>query len=74
VNEGFMFFKAVRDFYGIVPQMRHYGCVVDMYERAGLFEEAEAFLTSMHVETEWPIWGALLRHAKFMVFRRCLNR
>ncbi|CAJ1961670.1 unnamed protein product [Sphenostylis stenocarpa] len=64
VNEGVMFFKAMRDFYGIVPQMRHYGCVVDMYGRAGLFEEAEAFLRSMPVEAEWPIWGALLQACK----------
>ncbi|XP_017442735.1 pentatricopeptide repeat-containing protein At1g08070, chloroplastic-like [Vigna angularis] len=64
VNEGVMFFKAMKDFYGIVPQMRHYGCVVDMYGRAGLFDEAEAFLRSMPVEAEWPIWGALLRACK----------
>ncbi|KAL9321619.1 hypothetical protein ACSQ67_009672 [Phaseolus vulgaris] len=64
VNEGVMFFKAMRDFYGIVPQMGHYGCVVDMYGRAGLFEEAEAFLRSMPVEAEWPIWGALLQACK----------
>lgn len=64
VNEGVMFFRAMRDFYGIVPQMRHYGCMVDMYGRAGLFEEAEAFLRSMPVEAEGPIWGALLQACK----------
>ncbi|TKY71693.1 Pentatricopeptide repeat-containing protein [Spatholobus suberectus] len=64
VNEGVMFFKAMRDCYGIVPQMRHYGCMVDMYGRAGLFEEAEAFLGSMPVEAEGPIWGALLQACK----------
>lgn len=64
LNEGVMFFKAMRDFYGIVPQMRHYGCMVDMYGRAGLFEEAEAFLRSMPVEAEGPIWGALLQACK----------
>ncbi|KAK7412340.1 hypothetical protein VNO78_03794 [Psophocarpus tetragonolobus] len=64
VNEGVMFFKAMRDFYGIVPQMRHYGCMVDMYGRAGLFDEAEAFLRSMPVEAEGPIWGALLQACK----------
>ncbi|KAK7302780.1 hypothetical protein RJT34_13676 [Clitoria ternatea] len=64
VGEGIMFFKAMRDFYGIVPQMRHYGCMIDMYGRAGLFEEAEAFLRSMPVEAEGPIWGALLQACK----------
>lgn len=64
VNEGIVFFKAMRDFYGIVPQMGHYGCMVDMYGRAGLFEEAEDFLRSMPVEAEGPIWGALLQACK----------
>lgn len=64
VSEGMMFFKAMRDSYGIVPQMPHYGCMVDMYGRAGLFEEAEAFLRGMPVEAEGPIWGALLQACK----------
>ncbi|KAK7261529.1 hypothetical protein RIF29_27843 [Crotalaria pallida] len=64
VSEGIMFFKAMRDAYGIVPQMRHYGCMVDMYGRAGLFEEAKAFLKGMPVEAEGPVWGALLQACK----------
>lgn len=64
VNEGIMFFKAMRDTYGIIPQMRHYSCMVDMYGRAGLFEEAKAFLIGMPVEAEGPIWGALLQACK----------
>jgi pentatricopeptide repeat protein len=59
-----MFFKAMRDSYGIMPQMRHYGCMVDMYGRAGLFDEAVAFLNGMPVEAEGPIWGALLQACK----------
>ncbi|MED6187496.1 hypothetical protein PIB30_077025 [Stylosanthes scabra] len=64
VSEGVMFFKAMKDTYGIEPQMRHYGCMVDMYGRAGLFEEAEAFLRGMPVEAEGPIWGSLLQACK----------
>ncbi|XP_015943151.1 pentatricopeptide repeat-containing protein At1g08070, chloroplastic-like [Arachis duranensis] len=64
VSEGVMFFKAMKDTYGIEPQMRHYGCMVDMYGRAGLFEEAEAFLRGMPVEAEGPIWGSLLLACK----------
>ncbi|KAF7845369.1 pentatricopeptide repeat-containing protein [Senna tora] len=64
VKEGLMFFKAMRDTYAIAPQMQHYGCIIDMYGRAGLFEEAEDFLTSMPVEAKGPIWGALLQACK----------
>ncbi|KAI4334580.1 hypothetical protein L6164_019253 [Bauhinia variegata] len=64
VNEGLVFFKAMKDIYGIVPQVRHYGCMIDMYGRAGLLEEAEAFLRGMPVEAEGPIWGSLLQACK----------
>ncbi|CAK8530538.1 unnamed protein product [Lathyrus sativus] len=64
VSDGMMLFKAMRDSYGIVPQMRHYGCIVDMYGRAGMFEEAVAFIRGMPVEAEGPIWGSLLQACK----------
>lgn len=64
VNEGLMFFKAMRNTYGIAPQIQHYSCIIDMHGRAGLFEEAENFLMSMPVEAKGPIWGALLQACK----------
>ncbi|XP_028764348.1 pentatricopeptide repeat-containing protein At1g08070, chloroplastic-like [Neltuma alba] len=64
VNKGFMFFKAMRDYYGIMPQMQHFCCMLDMYGRAGLFEEAEAFLKGMPVEAKRPVWVALLQACK----------
>ncbi|KAI9083793.1 hypothetical protein K1719_034261 [Acacia pycnantha] len=64
VNEGSMFFKAMRDYYGIIPQMQHFCCMLDMYGRAGLFEEAEAFLKGMPIEAKSPVWVALLQACK----------
>lgn len=60
VNQGLMFFKAMDGVYGISPQMQHYACVVDMYGRAGLLEEAEDFIKDMPVEADGSVWGALL--------------
>ncbi|KAM7523411.1 hypothetical protein LguiA_013313 [Lonicera macranthoides] len=60
VDQGFMFFKAMIDVYGILPQMQHYACVVDMYGRAGMLKEAEDFIREMPLEADGPIWGALL--------------
>lgn len=60
INQGLMVFKAMKDVYNVAPQMRHYGCMVDMYGRAGLLDEAEAFMKEMPVEAEGPVWGALL--------------
>lgn len=64
VEKGIIFFKAMKDVYGIAPQMQHYACMVDMYGRAGLLEEAEAFIRGMPMEAEAPIWGALLNACK----------
>lgn len=64
VNQGLIFFKAMRNVYRIVPQMQHYACIVDAYGRAGLLEEAVAFITEMPMEAEGPIWGALLNACK----------
>ncbi|PSR90197.1 Pentatricopeptide repeat-containing protein [Actinidia chinensis var. chinensis] len=60
INQGLMFFKAMSDVYGIGSQMAHYACVVDMYGRAGLLKEAEAFITKMPVVADGTVWGALL--------------
>ncbi|KAK9274157.1 hypothetical protein L1049_018971 [Liquidambar formosana] len=79
VNQGLSFFKAMNDVYGIMPQMQHYACVVDMYGRAGFLEEAEAFIRGMPVEADGPILGALLSACKihgneriFEQISRCL--
>ncbi|KAK1372532.1 Pentatricopeptide repeat-containing protein [Heracleum sosnowskyi] len=60
VNQGLMLFKAMDGVYGILPHMKHYACIVDMYGRAGLLEEAERFIENMPVEADGSIWGALL--------------
>ncbi|KAL4570012.1 hypothetical protein LXL04_025661 [Taraxacum kok-saghyz] len=41
VNEGLVFFKKMVDECGIVPDVKHYGCLVDMLGRSGRIEEAE---------------------------------
>ncbi|GAV59771.1 PPR domain-containing protein/PPR_2 domain-containing protein, partial [Cephalotus follicularis] len=64
VDEGMMFFKAMRNVYGILPQMQHYACMVDMCGRAGLLEDAEAFIRETPMKAEGQVWGALLNACK----------
>ncbi|XP_059634052.1 pentatricopeptide repeat-containing protein At1g08070, chloroplastic-like [Cornus florida] len=64
IDQGLIFFKAMTNVYGIVPQMQHYACMVDMYGRAGLLEKAEDFIKEMPVEADGPVWGALLNACK----------
>ncbi|KAJ4724268.1 Pentatricopeptide repeat [Melia azedarach] len=74
VDQGLMLFKAMSSVYEIVPQMQHYACMVDMYGRAGLLDEAEALIRKMPTEAEWSVWGALLNacriHGNELMFDR----
>ena len=54
-----LFSKMVKEF-RIVPQVGHYGCVVDLLSRAGRLDEAEGLIDSMPVEPNVIVWGALL--------------
>ncbi|KAH1128985.1 hypothetical protein J1N35_000363 [Gossypium stocksii] len=60
VNEGRQYFKLMRDGYNIEPNIRHYGCMVDMLGRAGLLDEAFKFIDSMLIEPNAIIWRTLL--------------
>ncbi|CAL9096771.1 unnamed protein product [Musa acuminata var. zebrina] len=40
VEEGLKYFKTMQNVYGIEPKKEHYGCIVDLLERAGRFDEA----------------------------------
>lgn len=64
VDQALMFFRAMYDVYGFVPQMEHYACMVDMYGRAGLLEEAECFIRKMPIAADGVVWGAFLNACK----------
>lgn len=52
VNEGEAYFeKMIREF-GIVPSINHYGCMVDLYRRAGLIDKAWNVVNSMPMEPD----------------------
>ncbi|CAK8575060.1 unnamed protein product [Lathyrus sativus] len=61
VEEGLEFFGKMVNDYGLVPDVKHYGCVIDMLGRAGRLEEAEK--VAMQVPREVAndvIWRTLL--------------
>ncbi|CAM8880127.1 unnamed protein product [Rhodiola kirilowii] len=60
VDEGRKFFTSMVKDYRIVPKIEHYGCMVDLYSRAGLLEEAQKFIKNMPIEPNGVVWGALL--------------
>lgn len=66
INEGKSYFTMMIEKYGITPSIQHYGCMVDLYGRAGLIEEAESFIASMPMEPDVLIWGSLLSGSRML--------
>ncbi|KAA8528148.1 hypothetical protein F0562_035601 [Nyssa sinensis] len=50
INEGQMYFDQMVRIYNIKPTMEHYGCMVDMFGRAGMIEEAYQVISNMPME------------------------
>ncbi|KAG6509519.1 putative pentatricopeptide repeat-containing protein At5g40405 [Zingiber officinale] len=60
VEEGRQHFDSMHEKYGINPWREHYGCMVDLYGRAGLLDDAVDFINNMPIEPHAGAWGALL--------------
>lgn len=60
VDEGFDYFNQMRDRYGIMPRIEHYGCMVDLLGRAGKVKEAYGFIKDMPMQPNAVIWRTLL--------------
>lgn len=64
VDRGLDYFDLMKNKYGIEPWPQHYGCMVDLYGRAGRLEEALQFIKSMPSKPHTGAWGALLNACK----------
>ncbi|KAL4195298.1 hypothetical protein AMTRI_Chr05g63940 [Amborella trichopoda] len=60
VQEGRHYFKSMNTIYGVNPSVEHYGCMVDLLGRAGLFDEACGLIDSMPMNPNAIIWGTLM--------------
>ncbi|XP_065860885.1 putative pentatricopeptide repeat-containing protein At5g40405 [Euphorbia lathyris] len=60
VEEGRKYFDSMRTEYAIEPLLKHYGCMVDLYGRAGRLDEALNVINSMPIKPHSGAWGALL--------------
>ncbi|XP_071713520.1 pentatricopeptide repeat-containing protein At5g19020, mitochondrial-like [Rutidosis leptorrhynchoides] len=60
VKEGEKQFKNMKNVYNLEPNIKHYGCMVDLLGRAGKLEEAEELIKSMPMKADVVIWGTLL--------------
>lgn len=60
VEEGIKIFDSMIDNHGIVPQLDHYACMVDILGRAGRVVEAKVLISKMPMEPDAVVWSALL--------------
>ncbi|KAI4352523.1 hypothetical protein L6164_006764 [Bauhinia variegata] len=60
VDEGRKYFYSMEKVYGIVPQVEHLGCMVDLLGRRGHLVEAFELLRSMPMKPNAIILGSLL--------------
>ncbi|XP_072991675.1 pentatricopeptide repeat-containing protein At1g06140, mitochondrial-like [Typha latifolia] len=60
VNEARKLFGCMIEKFGIIPELTHYTCMVDVLGRSGNLDEALGIINSMNIEPDGRIWGALL--------------
>jgi pentatricopeptide repeat protein len=60
VDEGKQHFKSMNEDYGLKPRESHFGCMVDLFCRAGLLKEAYDFILEMPVQPNAVVWRTLL--------------
>jgi pentatricopeptide repeat protein len=60
VDDGCSYFDSMKMEYGIVPKIEHYGCMVDMFGRAGMVERATEFVRAMPMKPNPIIWRSLV--------------
>ncbi|KAJ8755763.1 hypothetical protein K2173_024307 [Erythroxylum novogranatense] len=60
VDEGLEYFSSMELKYDVIPNLKHYACVVDLLGRAGQLDVALELIEKMPMESDPAIWGALL--------------
>ncbi|KAF8020970.1 hypothetical protein BT93_G1400 [Corymbia citriodora subsp. variegata] len=60
VKEGRGIFESIKKEYGMEPTLEHYGCMVDIFGRAGMVEQAYEFVEKMPIRPNSVVWRTLL--------------
>ncbi|ONI08673.1 hypothetical protein PRUPE_5G193000 [Prunus persica] len=60
IDEGCEYFSKMRYLYGIEPAIEHYGCMVDLYGRAGKLQKAYDFVSQLPMSPNAVVWRTLL--------------
>ncbi|PIA34259.1 hypothetical protein AQUCO_03800089v1 [Aquilegia coerulea] len=60
VKEACSFLNSMSECHGVIPQLEHYACLVDLLGRVGELEEAKRHIDQMPVSPDAQIWQILL--------------
>ncbi|KAB2606423.1 pentatricopeptide repeat-containing protein [Pyrus ussuriensis x Pyrus communis] len=60
VDEGLHYFDNMKGVHRITPRIEHYGCIVDLYSRAGRLEDALGVIENMPMKPNEVVLGSLL--------------
>ncbi|RLN33249.1 pentatricopeptide repeat-containing protein [Panicum miliaceum] len=60
IDDGRRYFESMERIYGIIPEIQHYGCMVDMFCRWRRLHEALELVENMPFQPNEGAWGAIL--------------
>ena len=64
VEQGRSYYNLMQNAHKIIPTPSHYACMIDLFGRAGLLQEARDFIELMPIEPDVIAWGSLLASCK----------
>ncbi|WMV33920.1 hypothetical protein MTR67_027305 [Solanum verrucosum] len=64
VDKGLEYFESMEKHHGLVPEMKHYGCIVDLFCRSGNLNRAFEFINLMPMAADVVLWRMLLSACK----------
>ncbi|GAB4861160.1 hypothetical protein Ancab_036317 [Ancistrocladus abbreviatus] len=64
ISEGRQIFDTMTNHFGIRPRMDHCACMIDLFGRWGLLDEAERFIDKLTFEPDAMIWASFLGACK----------
>ncbi|KAM0996962.1 hypothetical protein ACFX2C_006904 [Malus domestica] len=60
VDEGLHYFDNMKGVHRITPRIEHYGCIINLYSRAGRLEDALGVIENMPMKPNEVVLGSLL--------------
>ncbi|CAK9161005.1 unnamed protein product [Ilex paraguariensis] len=64
LDKGLEYFESMEKHHRLVPEMKHYGCIVDLLSRSGNLDRAYEFIKQMPILPDVVVWRILLSACK----------